>query len=272
MEQQQATPHPSLEAERRVTQLKGQLSTLTGALATVTQEKSRMEASFQADKRQLKQEIEELQERLAAMTAQQEAELHGLQQQLAESRARIITQQHEREQEQVDHVQQLRELQKILQQERDLRQDAELRLQEANATLLVTSQAMDRGAESQAHLNKMKDERDELRKRLQAAEDDQKKPDPRVEELQRELMRLKNHFQQQIHIETKKVKLRPDPPRPRSKLTMMDPHRDHHTVYFLYRFRSRSASIPFFSKRVQVRVFSFVYHKNIYQVSDALKR
>ncbi|TKS90370.1 GRIP and coiled-coil domain-containing protein 1 [Collichthys lucidus] len=204
-EQQQAMPPSSLEADRRFTQLKSQLSTLTSALATVTQEKSRMEASFQADKRQLKQEVEELQERLAAMTSQQEAELHTLQQQLAESRARIITQQHEREQEQGDHVQQLRELQRILQQERDLRQDAELHLQDANATLLVTSQAVDRGAESEAHLNKVREERDELRRRLQAAEEDQKKPDPRVDELERELSELKNHFQQQIHIETRKV-------------------------------------------------------------------
>lgn len=165
-----------------------------------------MEASFQADKRQLKLEIEELQDRLAAVTTQQEAELRTLQQQLAESRARIITQQHEREQEQGDHVQQLRELQKILQQERDLRQDAELRLQDANATLLMTSHAVDQGVESEAHLNKLREERDELRRRLQAAEEDQKKPDPRVNQLQQELSELKNHFQQQIHIETRKVK------------------------------------------------------------------
>lgn len=210
-QQQPATPASSLEADRRFAQLKSQLSTLTSALATVTQEKSRMEASFQADKRQLKQEVEELQDRLAAMKTQQEAEVCVLQQQLAESRARIITQQHEREQEQGDHVQQLRELQRILQQERDLRQDAELRLQDANTTLLMTSQAVDRGAESEANLNKMTEERDELRRRLLAAEEDQKKPDPRVDELQRELMELKNHFQHQIRVETRKVKLRPKP-------------------------------------------------------------
>ncbi|XP_022624296.1 GRIP and coiled-coil domain-containing protein 1 isoform X1 [Seriola dumerili] len=203
--QQQATALTSVEAERRIVQLKSQLTTLTGALATVTQEKSRMEASFQADKRQLKQEVEELRERLVTVTTQQEAELHALQQQLAESRARIITQQHEREQEQGDHVQQLRELQRILQQERDLRQDAELRLQDANTTLLITSQAVDRGVESEAHLNQVREERDELKRRLQAAEEDQKKPDPRVDELQRELRELKNHFQKQIHSETRKA-------------------------------------------------------------------
>lgn len=202
---QQATPPSGVETDRRICQLKSQLSTLTSALATVTQEKSRMEASFQADKRQLKQEVEELQERLAAAATQQEAELHALQQQVAEGRARIITQQHEREQEQGDHVQQLRELQRILQQERDLRQDAELRLQDANATLLVTSQAVDRGAESEAHLNKVREERDELRKRLQAAEEHQKKPDPRLDELQGELTELKKHVQQQIYTETRKA-------------------------------------------------------------------
>lgn len=166
-----------------------------------------MEASFQADKRQLKQEVEELQERLGTMTTQQEVELRALQQQLAESRARIITQQHEREQEQGDHVQQLRELQRILQQERDLHQDVELRLQDANAVLLMTSQAMDRGAESEAHLNQMREERDVLKKRLRAVEEEQKKPDPRVDELQQE---LKKHFQQQIQSETRKVRLRPE--------------------------------------------------------------
>ncbi|XP_040030521.2 GRIP and coiled-coil domain-containing protein 1 [Gasterosteus aculeatus] len=202
---QQATPPPSTEVDRRLAQLKKQLSTLTSALATVTHEKSRMEASFQADKRQLKQEMEELQDRLVAVTTQQEVELCALQQQLAEGRARIITQQHEREQEQGDHVQQLRELQRILQQERDLRQNAELRLQDANATLLMTSQAVDRGAESEAHLNQVREDRDELRKRLLAVEEDQKKPDPRVNELQQELTELKKHFQQQIHLETTKA-------------------------------------------------------------------
>lgn len=210
-EQQQATPPPSMEADRRVAQLKSQLSTLTSSLATVTQEKSRMEASFQADKRQLKQEVEELQERLVSVTTQHEAELHNLQQQLAESRARIITQQHEREQEQGDHAQQLRELQRLLQAERDLRQDAELHLQDASTALLVTSQAVDRGTESEALLNQVKEERDELRRRLQAVEEEQRIPDPRVDELQQELNKLKNQVQEQVQLETRKVSPEPGP-------------------------------------------------------------
>ncbi|KAK7896719.1 hypothetical protein WMY93_022044 [Mugilogobius chulae] len=211
-EQQTVTPPPGLEADRRFTQLKAQLNTLTSSLATVTQEKSRMEANFLADKRLLKQEVEDLQEQLQTLKKQHESDLQTLQDQLAESRARIITQQHERGLEQGDHAQQLRELQKLLQQERNLRQDselqrqdAELRLQEATAALQLTSQAIDQRAESEAHLNLLKEERVELERRLQAAVEVQKKPDPRVDELQQELTELKKHYQQQMQCENRKV-------------------------------------------------------------------
>lgn len=201
------------EGERRVAQLRAQLSTLTGALATVTQEKSRMEASFQADKRQLKLEVEQLERQLAEGAAHQEAELAALQQQLAESRARVITQQHEREREQQDHGQQLRELQRILTQERHLRQDAQLRLQDADAALLAGSQAADRGAEREARLEQLTEEQDDLRRALRAAQDREKEPHPLVEHLQQELAELKNHFQQQVHTETRKVRAAPGPGR-----------------------------------------------------------
>ncbi|XP_028426961.1 GRIP and coiled-coil domain-containing protein 1 isoform X2 [Perca flavescens] len=214
--QQQATPPPSSETERRAAQLKNQLSTLTSAIATVTHEKSRMEASFQADKRQLKQEVEELQERLAcaaaqreaelsALQQQREAELSALQQQLAESHARVITQQHERERETNDHATQLRELQRILQQERALRQDAELRLQDTSAALLANTQAVERGAESEAHLSQVREERDELKEKLLATERHHSRPDPRLDELQRELTQLKNNFQTQTDMQTRKA-------------------------------------------------------------------
>ncbi|XP_071389347.1 GRIP and coiled-coil domain-containing protein 1 [Centroberyx affinis] len=207
-DQQQPTP-PSgtntAEVDRRVIQLKTQLTTLTSSLATVTQEKSRMEASFQADKRIMKQEMEELQGRLEEGRRQHEAELQFLQDQLAESKARVITQQHEREQEQGDHALMLRELQKLLQEERDLRQDAELRLEDSRAALLETLQAVDRGMEHEARLKEVTEEREEMRRRLQAAEAEKSKPDPRVEELQQELAELKNHYQQQLQHEIRKA-------------------------------------------------------------------
>ncbi|XP_061524482.1 GRIP and coiled-coil domain-containing protein 1 [Phycodurus eques] len=193
------------EAERGKVQLKNQLGTLTSALATVMQEKSRMEASFQADKRQLKQEVAQLQERLESATARQQAEVRALRRQLAESRARVITQQHEREQEQSDQLQQLQELQKILQQERDLRQDAELRLHESDANFPAASHAMDRGAESEALLKQTREERDQLRRKLRAAEEEREEADPRVEGLQWELSELDKCLQEQLHNQNYRV-------------------------------------------------------------------
>ncbi|KAJ3612488.1 hypothetical protein NHX12_020763 [Muraenolepis orangiensis] len=199
--------NPNVEADRRVIQLRTQLSTLTSSLGTVSQEKSRMEASFQADKRNIKQELEELQARLEEERHQLEAQARGLQEQLAESKARVITQQHERAQEQGDHALMLRELQKLLQEERDLRQDGEIRLEDARAALQESAQAADRGAEYEALLRQSGEQREEMRRSLQAAEAERKKPDPRVEELQRELAELKLHYQQQLQQEIRKASL-----------------------------------------------------------------
>ncbi|XP_035257442.1 GRIP and coiled-coil domain-containing protein 1 [Anguilla anguilla] len=193
------------EPDRRVLQLKAQLSTLTSSLATVTQEKSRMEASFQADKRKMKQEFEELQARLDEERQRQEVELRGLQEQLAESKARVITQQHERAQEQGDHALMLRELQRLLQEERELRQDTELQLEDAREALLERAAAAERGAEYEERLKQACREKEEMRRSLQAAEEERSRPDPRVEVQQRELDELRAHFQLQLQHEMRKA-------------------------------------------------------------------
>lgn len=193
------------EVDRRVIQLKSQLSTLTNSLATVTQEKSRMEASFQADKRKMKQDLEEMQGKMEEARKQYQNELQALQEQLVESKARVITQQHEREQEQGDHAHMLRELQKLLQEERSLRQDAELKLEDARETLVVTMQAAERGLDYEEQLKKMAEECEMLRKNLHASEAERSKPDPRVEELQQEIADLKAQFNHQIQQEIRKV-------------------------------------------------------------------
>ncbi|CAL8405286.1 unnamed protein product [Arctogadus glacialis] len=200
-----AAGHPQAEADRRVTQLRTQLSTLTSSLATVSQEKSRMEASFQADKRNAKQELEELQGRLEEERRQHEARARAAHEQLAESKARVITQQHERAREQGDHALMLRELQELLREERDLRQEAELRLEDARAALLESARAAERGAECEARLRESGEQREEMRRGLRAAEEERRRPDPRVEELQRELAETKGHHQQQLQHEIRKA-------------------------------------------------------------------
>ncbi|XP_023664761.1 GRIP and coiled-coil domain-containing protein 1 [Paramormyrops kingsleyae] len=193
------------EVDRRILQLKTQLSTLTSSLATVTQEKSRMEASFQADRKKMKQDYEELQRKLEEAAAQNEAELRSLQEQLVESKARVITQQHERGQEQSDHALMLRELQKLLQEEREMRQDAELKLEDTREALLEKMAEADRGAEYQAQLRQLSQEREEMRRNLQAAEAERSRPNPRVEELKQEMAELRLHLEGQLQQEIRKA-------------------------------------------------------------------
>ncbi|NXD45984.1 GCC1 protein, partial [Copsychus sechellarum] len=174
------------EPERRLPQLKAQLATLTGALATVTREKSRMEASYQAERRQMKQELEEAAARARREAERQEAELRRHRELLAETRARLAAQQREREREQGDHGLMLRELQELLRAEREARE-------------------AERAQGYEQHARRLGRELEELRGELQAVRDENGKADPRIQELQDEMAGLKNHFQLQLVQEMKKT-------------------------------------------------------------------
>ncbi|XP_054488243.2 GRIP and coiled-coil domain-containing protein 1 [Agelaius phoeniceus] len=189
------------EPERRLQQLKAQLATLTGALATVTQEKSRMEASYQAERRQMKQELEE-----AAGRARAEAErLQELQEQLAQTRGRLLEQQREREREQGDHGLMLRELQELLRAERDARCAAERELQQAREALAGTASTAERAQGHEQQARQLSQELEELRRELQGVREENSRADPRIQELQEEMAGLKNHFQLQLVQEMKKT-------------------------------------------------------------------
>ncbi|RLV63372.1 hypothetical protein DV515_00018339, partial [Chloebia gouldiae] len=185
------------EPERRLQQLRAQLATLTGALATVTREKSRMEASYQAERRQMKQELEEAAGRARDEAERREAELRRLREQLAETRARLAAQQRERESEQGDHGLMLRELQELLRAERDARRAAERQLRDSGGA--------ERGQGHEQHARQLSQELEELRRELQDAREENGKADPRIQELQEEMAGLKNHFQLQLVQEMKKT-------------------------------------------------------------------
>ncbi|NXG73433.1 GCC1 protein, partial [Baryphthengus martii] len=185
--------------------LKSQLATLTGALATVTQEKSRMEASYQADKKKMKRELDEAARKAEEESEKLETELRSVREQLAETKGRLISQQHDRAQEQSDHALMLRELQKLLQSERTSRQDAELRLEETREALAGRACAAERAQGYELRVRQLSQELEELKRELRAGQEEKNRPDPRVQELQEEMAGLKNHFQVQLLQEMKKT-------------------------------------------------------------------
>ncbi|NXU80174.1 GCC1 protein, partial [Oreotrochilus melanogaster] len=124
---------------------------------------------------------------------------------LAETKARLITQQHDRAREQGDHAVMLRELQRLLQGERSLRQEVELRLEESREALAGRSSLAARAEGYELQLRLLSQELEELKRELQAAREQGSKPDPRLQELQEELHGLKSHFQGQLLQEMKKA-------------------------------------------------------------------
>ncbi|XP_038667558.1 GRIP and coiled-coil domain-containing protein 1 [Scyliorhinus canicula] len=189
----------------KMIQLKSQLATLTNALATVTQEKSRMEASYLTDKKKMRQELEDLTQRFDEESTRYEAEMNKVQEQLAEAKARIITQQHERSREQSDHASMLHELQKLLQEERALRQDVELQLEDTREMLTSKSHAADRVDNCESQMKHLNREVDEMKCALRLAGEEKRRPDPRVQELEEKMTETKTHYQAQLQLEIKKA-------------------------------------------------------------------
>ncbi|EFB24383.1 hypothetical protein PANDA_001265, partial [Ailuropoda melanoleuca] len=206
------------EVDKRLHQLKTQLATLTSSLATVTQEKSRMEASYLADKKKMKQDLEDTSKKAEEERGRLEGELKGLQEQIAETKARLITQQHDRAQEQSDHALMLRELQKLLQEERTQRQDLELRLEETREALAGRVYAAGQMEGFELQTKQLTREVEDLKGELQALRDEKNRPDPRLQELQEEAACLKSHFQAQLQQEMRKTALAEDQLRQQSQV------------------------------------------------------
>lgn len=164
-----------------------------------------MEASYLSDKKKMKQDLEDASKKAEEERCHLEGELKGLQEQIAETKARLITQQHDRAQEQSDHALMLRELQKLLQEERTQRQDLELRLEETREALAGRTYVAGQMEGFELQTKQLTLEVEELKGELQALREQKNRPDPRLQELQEEAACLKSHFQTQLQQEMRKV-------------------------------------------------------------------
>ncbi|XP_066276260.1 GRIP and coiled-coil domain-containing protein 1-like isoform X2 [Branchiostoma lanceolatum] len=181
--------------------LKEQLATLTNALATVTDQKSQMEASFQADKKLIRQENENSR-KLAEETQQRlEEQLAEAEEQLSQAKSRIRSQQQEREKEQTDHAMMLRELQKVLSDERASKEQLEQELFETKLKLEEKKATPDLSVEYELKMQDLSAEMEGLQTRLQAAEDEAAKPAPLLLQLQEEMAEMRVHHRLQIQQE-----------------------------------------------------------------------
>ncbi|XP_071809060.1 GRIP and coiled-coil domain-containing protein 1-like [Asterias amurensis] len=198
----------SMEKEDHVNyqQLKDQLSTLTTALATVTGQKSKMEASFQADKKKLRQEYEESLRSQQEGREQFEETKTRLQEQINEFRNKLRLQQQEREAEQVNHAVMIRELQTLLTRERSDKELLENKLSDLEDGLAIAQSQPDKSAAYEEHVKRLTKDLEIFKTQLRTAEEKASRPSPLLLQLQKEMAEMKAQHRIQVEAEQLKAK------------------------------------------------------------------
>lgn len=123
-----AVTSSSIPADSAVLDLNKQIATLMNSLATLSAEKSRMEASFQADKRQLRQELQARDQNIRQLQDKLKAEAAASLLDVEKVKSRLIIERHTRDKEITDHMAMVKELQKLITDERLLKTNLEMQL------------------------------------------------------------------------------------------------------------------------------------------------
>lgn len=185
-------------------EMQQQLATLSSSLATLTAEKSKMEASFQADKKKIRQETEEMVEKLTSDKEALEETVRTMESQLTEAKNRLRSQQQEREQEQVDHAVMLRELQTLLGQERTGKERLDQKIEELEERLAQANAEPDRTHIYEEQIKKLTIELESVQRKLIAAHEEAAKPPPLLLQLQKDMAEMKAQHRIQVELEQQK--------------------------------------------------------------------
>lgn len=177
-----------------------QVAALSRALSSLSEEKARTEAAFQADRKRLIQEKDTALRQLEDAQRNAAEQAASLETKIAELRSKLWEEQSARQQEQSDHAAMLRELQRLLSEERTLRENLEDKLEEATRK---AAQA-DLAKEYEAKVEKLTRELEEVRKRLLASEEKLRQPSPLLLKLQQELVEVKAQHQAALEQEQKR--------------------------------------------------------------------
>lgn len=187
--------------------LREQIRTLGTSLTTLSQEKSKLEASFIAERKQLRHELEEVQAKLAEERKLAVKKTEEFEKQISDLKSRIRSHHLEREREETDHALMLRELQSVLAKERSNKETLEIQLEEAQAAA-KNNVSNPEPAMSQVYEQQIQQLQEELRKvrdRLRSAEVKASQPSPFVVELQKEMTNMKTDYQSQVEREQQKA-------------------------------------------------------------------
>lgn len=192
----------STDTASELDQMRMQISTLMQSLATLSAEKSKMEASFQADKKSLRNELKvkekhiaELQEKVSASDAHTKLEVEKV-------KSKLIIERHEWEKESGNQYAMVRELQKLLADERQIKANLVMQLQDLKSHVSSAGMDGDRHRELLAELEQTKRRlKENEREANEAAVQQAMPPEDILKRLQSEMMHLKKQHMAAIESE-----------------------------------------------------------------------
>ncbi|PIK48571.1 putative GRIP and coiled-coil domain-containing protein 1-like [Apostichopus japonicus] len=220
----------------RDNEMKQQIATLSSSMATLTAEKSKMEASFQAIRRKFglipdewtnyienitacmyqlsfhhlslsllqQQETEEIMQRFTEEKSNLEEMVKNMESQLTDARNRLRSQQQEREQEHVNHALMLRELQTLLALERTEKDRLDDQIGELEETLALVRAEPDKSHIYEQQIKKLSVELESVQRKFIAAQEEAAKPPPLLLQLQKDMAEMKAQHRIQVEMEQQK--------------------------------------------------------------------
>lgn len=186
--------------------LQEKIVTLTTSLATVMEQKSKMEASYQADKKKMMQEHEAKVTEYAEETEKLNKNVETLEEQFQELKLRMRHEQQAREEEQNNHVLMLRELQMLLSTERSTKEDLEQQLEDAKEQIVLSKKLPgSKTEEYERQIALLQLELQGVQKRLKEAEHASTRPSPLLIQLQEEMSKMKKENAEAVIREQKRA-------------------------------------------------------------------
>ncbi|XP_063980484.1 GRIP and coiled-coil domain-containing protein 1 [Diachasmimorpha longicaudata] len=177
-----------------VDELKNQLGILMNSLATLSAEKSRMEANFQSDRKTLRSEREECDKLIKDLKEKLRRAQHNTHSEIEHLKYKLIMERHEREKEQADNSAMMKELQRVITDERRSKETFEQQIKELRNHVGNKTQHKILEAELEIANNKLKE-----------AEAAVKETPPVLVSLQSEMAALKKQHRMAIHEERKRA-------------------------------------------------------------------
>lgn len=132
-------------ANPSVSASKDQIATVMNSLATLSAEKSRMEMSFQRDKKLLRQEMQEKEHRIRELEEKVKQNVNRNSMELEGLKSKLIVERHARERETNDQLVMVKELQKLLSDERQLKESLEMQLNSLKVAFAGQTQGTSQG-------------------------------------------------------------------------------------------------------------------------------